>query len=188
MLQTIKQKGPHMMGQSFVRQAPTHKDTRRGCGQVSQRAALPRLPLRSPEGFPKCRCQFESVAADAASESEEKKWLVVRGSWLVKTRYYSRMGCGQISQRAALPRLPLRIRPHGPFFCDLRPAACELRLFHEFIAAERRIRRGRPRAILPHPVQDSYPDGWQRRAARYALRVSRSVVVSFESVAAERRI
>ena len=44
-------------------------------------------------------------------------------------------------------------------FCELRPAACELRLFHESIAAERHIRRGAT---------------W---GARYALRAFRNVVV-----------
>jgi len=29
-------------------------------------------------------------------------WFVVGDSWLVKTCHYSRMGCGRISQRAAL--------------------------------------------------------------------------------------
>ena len=33
-------------------------------------------------------------------------------------------------------------------------------------------------SFLTRQMQDSYPDRWQRRAARYALRVSRSVVVS----------
>jgi hypothetical protein len=32
--------------------------------------------------------------------------------------------------------------------------------------------------MLTRQVQDGYLDEWQRRAARYALRVSRSVVVS----------
>ena len=31
----------------------------------------------------------------------KKSWLVVRGSWLVKTCHYTRIGCDQISQRAA---------------------------------------------------------------------------------------
>ena len=33
--------------------------------------------------------------------SWQRPWLVVRGSWLVKTYHYTRMGCGRISQRAA---------------------------------------------------------------------------------------
>ena len=37
--------------------------------------------------------------------------------------------------------------------------------------------RGRPN-ILTRQVQNGYLDEWQRRAARYALRVSRSAVVS----------
>ena len=34
---------------------------------------------------------------------------------------------------------PLRTRPLAVFFGELRPATCGLRLFHEFVAAERRF-------------------------------------------------
>ena len=37
------------------------------------------------------------------------------------------------------PRLVKNAPVGGPFFCELRPATCELRLFHESVAAERRI-------------------------------------------------
>ena len=31
----------------------------------------------------------------------QNQWLVVRGSWFVKTYHHNRMGCEQISRRAA---------------------------------------------------------------------------------------
>ena len=33
--------------------------------------------------------------------SWQRPWLVIRGSWLVKTCHYTRKGCDEISQRAA---------------------------------------------------------------------------------------
>ena len=93
--------------------------------------------------------------------SWQRPWLVIRGSWLVKTCHYTRKGCDEISQRAAQGSLyrgagrqrrseRLKVGPYAQgrwpcSFCgpqdrgDLRPAACHLRLFHESVAAERRI-------------------------------------------------
>ncbi|WP_292300237.1 hypothetical protein, partial [Megasphaera sp.] len=62
----------------------------------------------------------------------------------------------------------------GRFLGDLRPVTCGLHLF--FIACMR-FRRGRPDFSVCQ-LQDSSLDGQWLRAARYALRVSRSVVVS----------
>ena len=86
---------------------------------------------------------------NAASESKERPWRVIRNQ---KTYRQNRMGCGRISQRAAQGSLyrgagrqrrseRLKVGPyaqgHGRvFFCELRPATCGLRLFHESIAVK----------------------------------------------------
>ena len=41
--------------------------------------SLKGVPLRA-EGFPKRRCQFESVATQSHLNPRKKPWLVVRGS------------------------------------------------------------------------------------------------------------
>ena len=94
--------------------------------------------------------------------SWKKSWFVVRGSWLVKACHYTRMGCDEISQRAVQGSLyrgagrqrrseRLKVGPYEcpdwGYFCGLRPATSELHLFHESVAAERHIRRGRPKGV-----------------------------------------
>ena len=46
----------------------------------------------------------------------------------------------------------------GHFFTIPAEDYASRRCWFAFVAAGRRIRRGRPRAILIHPIQDSYPD------------------------------
>ena len=85
-----------------------------------------------------------------------------RCSWLVKACHYTRMGCDEISQRAVQGSLyrgagrqrrseRLKVGPYEcpdwGYFCGLRPATSELRLFHESVAAVRHIRRGRPKGV-----------------------------------------
>ena len=77
---------------------------------------------------------------------------MVRGSLLVKNHHYTRMGCDGISLRAALW--------DGPYATPIGAIV------------------GAAQNMLTRQVQDGYLDEWQQRAARYALRVSRSVVVS----------
>ena len=94
----------------------------------------------------------------AASDSEEK--AVVRGSWLVarKSSPSFRMGHDQISQRAALAGSAPTLAPVGAF---LRAEGYSRRCCQFEVPLCNGIRRGRP-----------------VKAARYALRASRSVVVS----------
>ncbi len=56
------------------------------------------------------------------------------------------------------------------FFCDQQSTF--------FSIACMRFCRGRPELSDLSSAKGSYPDGWQRRVARYALKASRSVVVS----------
>ena len=85
-----------------------------------------------------------------------------RCSWLVKACHYTRIGCDEISQRAAQGSLyrgagrqrrseRLKVGPYEcpdwGYFCGLRPATSELRLFHESVAAKphlspRKAKRG----------------------------------------------
>ena len=81
------------------------------------------------------------------------------------------MGYGQISQRAALIRpAPTHKAIGRVFFCNLWP-----RLFPspgcDIVGAAQSH-------YAPSGAGDDSPDRWLRRAARYALRASRSVVVS----------
>ena len=95
---------------------------------------------------------------NAASESEEK--AVVRSSWLVarKSSPSFRIGHDQISQRAALAGSAPTLAPVGAF---LRAEGYSRRCCQFEMPLCNGIRRGRP-----------------VKAARYALRASRSVVVS----------
>ena len=86
--------------------------------------------------------------------SWKKSWLVVHCSWLVKACHYTRMGCGRISQRDALWASPTHKAVGRVFLWPVTafiPIAC--------------MRFRTSRRIF-------------RRASRYALRVSRSVVVN----------
>ena len=86
---------------------------------------------------------------------------------------------------------PLR-RPRSGRFYELRVSRSDVVSLS--LSPRSGIRRGRPESLFGPPgtdqreVQGGCQNGQRWLASRYALRVSRSVVVKFESVAAERRI
>ena len=105
---------------------------------------------------------------NAASES--KKRAVTHRSWLVKACHYPRMGCDEISQRAAQGSLyrgagrqrrseRLKVGPYEcpdwGYFCDLRPAICVPSHF-----SPKRLRR--PGGFFPGPG----PGRGRRRCSR----------------------
>jgi hypothetical protein len=91
-------------------------------------------------------------------------WLVARKNLLLYSNgLWSNLATGRLTQAAPTKALT------GYFFCKQSPLTS---------IAYMRFCRGRPELSDPSSVKDSCPDGWQRRAARYALRASRSVVVS----------
>ena len=90
-----------------------------------------------------------------------------------KTCHYTRTGCGEIPL-ASSPRASSYVRPLAVF---LRPATGHLRpafIFSSPVCDS----VGDAQIFLVCQLQDSSLDGQWLRAARYALRVARSVVVS----------
>ena len=108
---------------------------------------------------------------------------MARSSWLVKAAIILESAVVESLWRASY-RKPLQYGHPGRIFCDLRTAVCELRSFHESVAAERRIRRGRPERSDSStiPRTDGMAGG-PLRAEGFPKRRCQ-----FESVAAERRI
>ncbi|BFK74823.1 hypothetical protein I3300191I4_14970 [Megasphaera elsdenii] len=75
----------------------------------------------------------------ASSNPRLVEKIVARGSWFVKARHYTRMGCGQISQRDALWATPTH-KADGRAFL---PVAVS------FSIAYMRYRRGRLKGVPP---------------------------------------
>ena len=83
--------------------------TRMGCGQTSQRdaqrASRSRICVVSQTGPQGHRTHIRQRQPSAVSISSRILYItgyMIGGSWFVKTCHYTRMGCGQISQRDAL--------------------------------------------------------------------------------------
>ena len=97
--------------------------------------------------------------------------VLFSGSWFVNACHYTRTGCGEITL-AGSPRASPYVRPLGVFLATghLRPAFIFSSPVCDSVGAAQIFRVCQ--------LQDSSLDRQWLRAARYALRVSRSVVVS----------